>query len=581
MTSHPFIPQINLEHPWQSSIPLPDSTESEYWKLPELSITKGCLITGDLKVNSQMEMDLLLKRNNGRIRSRYDSSISLVPSLHHQHVLVRIGELVEVPICIEADCKNPPLSFGIWYCSEHVKSSIPSKKSKIPPQILTMILECAMRGTTIKELLCYRLVSSKWKETIDSLLEKSILAGQRKPIPRMGAGETYKNLPCVLAHVLMLQGKANPLPFNALRVDGSSQARTLKKIKLEEKEILMSLPHFLSTVGRNLTSFLLYDQDVDFNILVSMFGSMPLLKLLDLSFVRISTDMDIEFSSLRSPPLPLPKLPKLQTLRLSSHSKLSQKIRDTNEFFFTWLVASYADQLVTLNLCTEDPFPYLRQSDVVGCYDHMLCTSDSAFGNMRKLTVSDPSMDFLQLTIIPAIQELCFQNFDKERASEDPISLQDFTDFIDRCAATLEKLCLKLDWGVLVGRKFLPKEMIVLPRLKLLTICNPQFDNIIILKNFLTKFPALQELRLFSVNLHGGVWNTSLGGGIRREVARDRKYQLILDHRPGLSLFEAVVRDWIQEYGFWNICPELKLVVAVELGDANQCNVVRPFDTLM
>ncbi|CAL8130160.1 unnamed protein product [Orchesella dallaii] len=494
-------------------------------------------------------------------------------------------------------------------------SSNATKKTiaDLPPEILTVCLKNLVKGNR-KDLLSCRLVNPQWKKIIDYLLEENFVSGRLSPFPEIGLvvcptseEQSCQKLPYVRSHLAMFQNEANPLPFNGLHITGGKKhpfGGPLPRNRNPE-EIHVSLPMFVATAGcGNLTSLAIKNQYIDFNILVTVLGSTPSLKILRLSNVVLSKDVD------NLPPVlpPPPQLKSLTILALECSIRyFSEQIEAKNKLLFVWLVISFAEQLVKLILDTECPFPALRQgypySISVGSKTFSAgTTSASAFGKLKDLQVTRPGIEFLELSTTPALQTFYIGSFMGTRYQL--AGFEDLASFIDKCRATLEKLWLNTEWSELLAYEglinsrgspvLLPTANITLPKLKMVGMRFPElFYSKVWKENFLAKCPALKELQVlnFQVDRDYSLSHANaerylfddrdylfLNEPVLRRVKRnaDRKslYQNIKARHPGKRIEEAVAEYWVDEYEVWNICAELKNVY-FRLRGSEDCYVVR------
>ncbi|CAL8130168.1 unnamed protein product [Orchesella dallaii] len=512
--------------------------------------------------------------------------------------------------------QNPSLS------SEFPSDADASQKpiAHLPPEILTLLLNYLVCNGNRKDLLSCRLVNLQWKEIMDSLLEKNFVSGRLSPFPEIGLvvcptseEQSCRKLPYVRSHLTMFQDEANPLPFNGLLIDGDN-AHLLPP---NPEEIHVSLPMFVATAGcGNLTSLAIKNQYIDFNILVTVLGSTPSLKILRLSNVVLSKDL-YNLPLVLPPP---PQLPSLTILELKSGTISTMELRAKSKLLFIWLVISFADQLVKLILDTIYPFPPLRQghsySISVGRKTFSAgTTSDSAFGKLTNLQTAHPGREFLELSTTPALQSFYYIDIDILSDTETRCSSANFlyvTSFIDKCRETLEKLWLDATWNDLLTEagllycdtpELLPTANITLPKLKLLAMRYPGLTNSSVWKeNFLVKCPALKEIQVAGFHIYWDFNRCNDDGSndakyadeaedevqarILREWAaerakhnadRRRLYEDLEARQPGRRMGEVVAEYWVEEYELWNICAGLRNVfVQLEPGKEDWYVVRKP-----
>ncbi|CAL8130164.1 unnamed protein product [Orchesella dallaii] len=482
--------------------------------------------------------------------------------------------------------------------SEFPSDADASKKpiANLPPEILTFLLDYVVSNGNRKDLLSCRLVNRQWTKIMDSLLEKNFVSGQLSPFPEIGlvrrrGEESSQTLPYVRSHLTMFQDEANPLPFNGLLIDG----RIWHPVTPNTEEIHVSLPHFVATAGcGNLTSLAIKNQNIDFNILISILGSTPFLKMLRLSSVMLSTDVG------NLPPAlpPLPKLPSLIVLDLQSVISVNERqLRAKNKLFFVWLVISFADQLVKLILDTEYTFPALRQghsySILVGGKTFSAgTTSASAFGKLKYLKMTDPGKKFLELSTTPVLQSFHYIGLFREAWCS--TILRYLFSFMNNCRDTLEKLWMDAKWSNLLDEakakmqncnspELLSTAIITLPKLKMVTLKYPGLtDSTVWKKNFLVKCPALEVLKVVDFGIYSDVSQSDDDDEMLNDEADDeenaqflieraaerakcfadrrRLYDRLEARHPGKEMDEVFAQYWMEEYGLWNICAELKNV---------------------
>ncbi|CAL8098686.1 unnamed protein product [Orchesella dallaii] len=380
-----------------------------------------------------------------------------------------------------------------------------------PPEVLDKLLENLLKQDENRNnLLRYRLVNCHWRKIIDPHLEKLLDSGILQPFPKLElVSPTGLEQPGPYVHVPILYNEGKPFPFKSLLLSGSFPVAR-DSVPAFPEENLMPLPLFFSTFGSYLTSFALHNQEITLNHGALILSAMPFLKVLSLSDVMLINLWDPDAAA--SLPDEPPVLPFLTTLELKSSPNSSLAMEEKSQPLFMWLISSYADQLVSLNLRTNFPFPHLLQNEtyhfsVDGHHEILpFTTSADAFKNLKELTIFRPTERFLHFSKTPALQSLTVIATGIDNGK--PVDLWKVTCLVDRCRSTLEKLWLDIEGDELLlpppGRvihfcprqkqgEFLPPAK--LPKLKTLGIPFPKLeDEEFFTKKFLEKCSELEEL---------------------------------------------------------------------------------------
>ncbi|CAL8098163.1 unnamed protein product [Orchesella dallaii] len=467
-------------------------------------------------------------------------------------------------------------------------------KYNLPPEVLTMILKNVFNGESWKAMLDYRLINSQWKDIINSFLEKTILSGEL-PVPpfpefRAVCAKRANEHPTVRYPPSFLEA-TNPFPFNSLFL-----TRKYSDVKQEEVEIPMSLPDFVSSFfGGNLTSFAFHDPVISINNLASLLGAMPSLKLFSISDGN-PRNFNTSAAALASPP----PLPKLTTLVIKSACHASRFVNERRKMLHVWLIGSYADQLVSLSLQTENPLLALQPNHqyyhAIGKNRQILVatTLASAYGKLEELKIYRPNSEFLQLSETPVLKQLSVVGSSGQHHLFDTWGIPNLLRYIEKYKETLEQLYLDVSSGDLFQTEFIrdlfqPRARFTLPHVKTLAFRFPSFPyeyEEMIENTFLVMFPALESLQLLWFQGSANVLEDNPAlviedderiAGFANQVAEYNQQMVALqeysfeerairremiEHELGPAKREAekylILHRLMKGERVWNICKELK-----------------------
>ncbi|CAL8098264.1 unnamed protein product [Orchesella dallaii] len=454
----------------------------------------------------------------------------------------------------------------------HLSAVVKNEKSslnidRLPNEMLEKIFEILIelendngshrrskRITNIESYLNCRLVSTRWKFWMESVLEKmSISIWKAKSVPI-----SIKNMeaePPALKHLYVHEtedeftpvkwtflppaleswdGKGSPFPSRSLKLTSHLEnCDDLLPSPRPRRAQLVRLTDFFSKFGEHLTSLILTSVTLSPETFIGILGNTPKLKVLNLNMVVFRGDL-ANFAQ-------LPALEHLHHLRVF-YVKIMLKTADARDIDFpynndkkiklyNWIYSPFIQQLLTLDIDGKSGIGTVAN-----------------FANLERLFISciynydvaDPSFLQPQLFLYPRLKSLFLRDVDI-RWNRDIIEW--FQQHITPFAETLVELHLAIPYGYSgglnrVGPLFQhpPQSIqkktneVVFQKLKTLEITFPKYpEEVEVIKALIKMFPKLEALTFLERNY-----------GVDAEDVVDRE-----EYKKACPTLKKIrIRDW-------------------------------------